>query len=229
MRISIFVIAITVFEFVFSQNCDAQTFTFQFISDSISFGQPNGNDIVVEGNIINNSAIDLEVDVIRKQNALPSGWESYLCTDICLPSFMDSTRLYLPANTAQNFKLSFITSNVIDTGMCLIEFKNISNNNNIFRKNMYGVTDPSASIQETNIRTDFDIYPNPAIDQINFNSSEEVTNLSCFDLTGKRYELIAAKSNSKYVINISRLNLGLYFLNTLKKDGGMKHLRFLKQ
>jgi hypothetical protein len=197
-----------------------QTFTVQSVGDSVSYGKPGGNDIVVKADIINTGTVDVEIDVIRKENNLPSGWQSYICTDVCLATFADSTRLYLPAGATQPFRLSFMVNNAIDTANCLIRFKNISNGSNSIQKRMYGITDVAAGIKENSkTATSLKIFPGIASDILWINAGENLTQISCVNAEGKEMKVILSKNNTGCCIGISGLAGGIYFLRAITENG----------
>jgi hypothetical protein len=204
----------------------SQTFTVQLI-DSLDYGQPAGNDIVTEANIINTGTTQLQIDIIRKENNLPPGWQSYLCADVCLAPFVDSTRLYLDPGASQNFKVSFSTTNVSDTGNCLIRFKNVSNNANSFKQRFHGITSPNAGIKEYHF-PDVRIFPNPVVDYLQVSAAEQTKSVFVKDASGRIYTAPLEQSYNGMKVNVSGLPAGLYFLQIITASGSSKK-SFLKE
>ena len=205
---------------------NAQSFIFQFISDTVSFGLPGGNDIVVKGNIINTGTVDVEVDIIRKENNLPSGWTSYMCTDVCMNPPIDSSRLYLSAGLTQLFKLSFSTTNVLDTANCLIKFKNVSTNNSI-QKRMWGITNPNAGLKEySKTANRISVYPIPAADRIFIPSAIKVKEMRILNSQAMIIQMQSINENSELIIE--NLSAGLYFISSIDEKGIVWTGKFIK-
>jgi hypothetical protein len=190
-------------------------FTFQLSSDTIAFGVPGGDDIVVSGNIINNTSSDFEVDIIRRENNILKGWQSYLCADVCLNPVSDSMRVYMSANTTQLFKLSFTTDQTPAMGNCLIEFKNVGNAANKISLRLYGSTEAPNSILSLSA-SDKGIYPTLVSDRITFNKGASPVVISVFDSQGRRVYLEA--NNTSGETDLKDLPAGVYLFN-LRENG----------
>ncbi|WP_196892855.1 T9SS type A sorting domain-containing protein [Aureivirga marina] len=63
---------------------------------------------------------------------------------------------------------------------------------------------------EFSVSNKFEVYPNPANNTIAIKSSEEITNLSIFDITGKT--IYNQKENIPNTIDISKFSSGTYFV-----------------
>jgi len=81
------------------------------------------------------------------------------------------------------------------------------------REGLFVVKESTLSINE-NIKSDFALYPNPAINSITINSnSEPIANVSIYDISGKLlFHENNLNSNDKSV-DISMLSKGVYFIN----------------
>ncbi|MBU2018081.1 MAG: T9SS type A sorting domain-containing protein [Bacteroidetes bacterium] len=80
------------------------------------------------------------------------------------------------------------------------------------------ITSGSASISEKSI-VPFDMYPNPANDQVTFNfTSPEMRIIKIIDLSGKQIETITLSEES-WTVNIVDLKAGVYFVKVLSKTG----------
>ena len=80
------------------------------------------------------------------------------------------------------------------------------NNDMTFAITGFSVTSPT---KELKITDDFSVYPNPAQDVINFNKT---TDVSLYNVNGQQMRIVR-NANS---INVSDLNPGVYFLQTIK-------------
>jgi hypothetical protein len=85
--------------------------------------------------------------------------------------------------------------------------------------------DLTSSISE--VKNDIEVYPTLTEDKININSPEEISEFEIWDSQGK-IELKGLLNDSNASINISELNLGLYFLK-LKTASDSFVFRFIKQ
>ena len=74
---------------------------------------------------------------------------------------------------------------------------------------VYGCVPVGIEEQQSNF---IKIYPNPFTNQLNINSSEEISNIQLLDLTGRILinKKVTSEFNSK--INISNINSGQYIL-----------------
>jgi hypothetical protein len=203
-----------------------QSFSFYLLTDTLVLGQPAGDDIVVEGNIVNNTNTDIEVDIIRRENNLPAGWYSYLCTDICLSPFQDSTRLYLTALQTQNIKLSFMPGPQIDTANCLIVFRSVAGSPETMNKRMYGATNSAAGLSSQTEAQRLKVYPNPASDVLMISSTRRLNHIEVLDLTGQQVFETAGQGHSSAHVNISALPQGIYILKILYTHGDVTFRRF---
>ncbi len=215
--------------FVISKS-SAQNFTFQLVNGNTGFGTPGGNDIVVAGNLVNTGTVPLEIDIIRKENNLPAFWESYICTDICLPPFADSTRLYLPAGQSQAFTLSFITNNTLDTANSLIVFKNVTNNSNKFTQRFYAITTLTTGIKpplgEEEIK--LEVFPNPVSQRVFIRSEQEIQKVECLDASGKKM-FVSNEKKTYFSLNVASFPKGFYLLKIYAPDGSFIYKRFIKE
>jgi hypothetical protein len=208
----------------------AQNFTFHLEADSISYGQPGGNDIVVQGTLVNTGTTNIEIDIIRKENNLPQNWLSYMCTDVCLAPSGDSLRQYLDVGESQIFKLSFIVNNEIDTANCLIMFKNVANPPNAFKQRMFGITSLTAGLFHSgNKLGGLQIYPIPAAEFVHVVSITQLNEIRCHDAEGKETNLSFENQNDRTRINVSMLPSGLYFIQAIDFAGNVYSQRIIKQ
>ena len=68
------------------------------------------------------------------------------------------------------------------------------------------------------------IYPNPAKDNLNF--SEEISNITISDLSGKMIQQISSSEKS---INVSKLVKGNYIITATSKSGELINKKFIKE
>ncbi|MDP6908774.1 MAG: T9SS type A sorting domain-containing protein, partial [Flavobacteriales bacterium] len=90
--------------------------------------------------------------------------------------------------------------------------------------NLTLTANPIASIFEYNTFP-VQLYPNPAIDELNYSSSERIEGLRIYDVFGK--ELILNFNLTSGQLDISKLKEGLYFLE-VESESGISVKRFSK-
>jgi hypothetical protein len=146
---------------LFCGNCLAQV-SLRFTSDTVVYGTP-GEDLYIQGMLINNGNAPVYVDAIRRQNNLPGDWLSSICLDVCYSPFTDSARVYLPANDSILYEFTFYSDSVMGTGSALIDIRNVSDPTSRIRHQMIGTTDTAFSLGINPSAGTFsvNIYPNP--------------------------------------------------------------------
>ena len=121
---------------------------------------------------------------------------------------------YLPADGASHTIITytgtlsgtFATVNIISTSGWFIDYST-SGEVNVVRDSVLNIED----INET----DLTVYPNPATDYININSSIEIDKIELFDLLGK----LVLSTNQTSEINVSHLPIGVYLLRIISEKG----------
>jgi endoglucanase len=84
---------------------------------------------------------------------------------------------------------------------------------------LYSAIEPSPCTKNRDAVT---IYPNPAFDQITIKTSQELTQIAIYDLTGRIVSQIADLKqgpNSSVQIAINNLNPGIYLIHTFSSEG----------
>lgn len=86
----------------------------------------------------------------------------------------------------------------------------------------------SLSVKSVEINGGASVYPNPAKDQLNVKSSNEIIELHIYNMVGQK--ILSQKNSVKNPqINISVLTTGNYILQTLDKNGNSTSTRFIKE
>lgn len=84
-----------------------------------------------------------------------------------------------------------------------------SGTGNIIIESIVFEFDASLSSKDFN-KVDFEMYPNPAKTVLNINSNSKISNISIFEITGKRVLEVSEIVNNK--LDVSHLNSGIYLL-----------------
>jgi hypothetical protein len=121
-----------------------------------------GNTLYAYMDLINNSSQDCEIDIVKLQKQLPSGWETSFCADICYGTQDDSIRIVLPAGDTMHFSLDYFTTQIPDTGNVRLGFRNVQQPNNQYAFWTKGDTrTPVSAAGEGELNEEIRIYPNP--------------------------------------------------------------------
>ncbi len=86
----------------------------------------------------------------------------------------------------------------------------------------------SLGVKSVEIDGGASVYPNPAKDQLNVKSSNEIVELHIFNMAGQK--VLSQKISEKNPqLNISMLTTGNYILQTIDKKGNSTSTRFIKE
>ncbi|AZA87823.1 T9SS C-terminal target domain-containing protein [Chryseobacterium shandongense] len=86
----------------------------------------------------------------------------------------------------------------------------------------------SLGVKSVEIDGGASVYPNPAKDQLNVKSSNEIVELHIFNMAGQK--VLSQKISEKNPqLNISMLTTGNYILQTIDKNGNSTSTRFIKE
>lgn len=201
-----------------SGNCNSVSnngaFTFSLDADSIVTGPPAGVHTVYS-TLTNLSATEsVTIDIVKLQNNIPAGWQSSLCTDICLSPFVDTTQVIIPPSGTQSFAMHFYPDAVPDSGMVQVGFKNASNPGNRFKQNFYCITAAGQGTGENNVFEGMSIYPNPSNDAVFVLMPEgAIAGGSIIDITGRVIKRLPVQDWSNVQsISLGDLAQGVYFI-----------------
>jgi hypothetical protein len=82
----------------------------------------------------------------------------------------------------------------------------------------------STSIDEET-KINFNVYPNPATNQIIINSTEQIKTISIYNAVGKK--VMEERSNQKRtIVNTAQLTNGVYIIKVIAEDGNVANERF---
>jgi hypothetical protein len=162
-------------------------------------------------NIVNTSTAVTGIKIKKIQKALPVGWETAFCADICYGIMEDSIEVSVDPNDTLKFSLDFFTGAVPDSGSVKVGFKNTVKQNNAFSlwlrastlPNTVGIKNPGPEERKS-----FELYPNPATDKLNIHSSTFPFEISVYDIYGREIY----KTYETYEINVKNWPAGIYFV-----------------
>ncbi len=210
-------------------------FTFRLDTDTLLYDLP-GTTITIKGMLKNNSSADVELDIIRMNNNLPMGWQSALCTDICLPPWADSSYVYLYPGDSIPFNFYFYTDTTPSTGNARIGFSNRNVTNNRFVRRFYANTTSMVGIWDGGPVLDniMIVMPNPAFEKVQLllpiTWSNSLVELAVFSLEGKsilRKTLTLA--DAEIELDIHAIAPGFYTAIVSQRNGQRLVSKIVKQ
>ncbi|MFI4963295.1 MAG: T9SS type A sorting domain-containing protein, partial [Legionellales bacterium] len=77
---------------------------------------------------------------------------------------------------------------------------------------LYSLVCPVTSVNEIHTNTEVNLYPNPASEVLNMNSTESISGIIMYDQMGRTVLQADGINKGSYEINTSRLAKGLYFI-----------------
>ncbi len=137
-------------------------FEFMFQEASIVSGKA-GEVLTVDAMISNTSDSPLWIDLRRSETRLPSGWESAMCLDVCLPPTIDEYELYLEAGAQQSYTMYFYTTSEGGSGTVTMTFANRHNPDNVMQQ-LFAASTIVADVagQWNQQRGELLLFPQPA-------------------------------------------------------------------
>lgn len=205
---------------------DTTTGTFQFIlTSSHTVSGPTEDVLYAYGELQNNSSGRVEIDILRRINQIPEGWATSLCTDICLATWIDSTRVVLDPGETQSFTLYFYTGPTADSARTGILFRNVNAPENRYQQGFIGLAGQVSLVEETESQaevtasaTALSLYPNPATAgatvSFTLRKPQQAT-INLFDITGKHVSTLATSKeflSGNHTLRLPLLESGTYFL-----------------
>ena len=200
------------------------TFVFNLTSSNIVTG-PTNDVLYVYGELLNTSAAPVEIDILRRVNQMPDGWATSLCTDICLATWVDSTRVSLDPGESQSFTLYFYTGASADTGRTRVLFYNPANPTNRFQQSFGGIATGTSSVSfGSEAGNDVALFPNlvPSGSSVWLGiQSTQVVSLELFSLDGRQIATLATRqlfSAGSHSLPLPSLTPGMYLVRATTEE-----------
>ncbi len=129
---------------------DSGVGSFSFTMDSERIVRGNPDDVIYSYGMLKNTGdVPVTIDILRRVMRMPEGWETSLCTDICLSPHVDSTSLELAPGAEQSFTLYVYTNadaTPSDTARVSILFRNAADPQQSVRQSFGAVIAPTSSV-----------------------------------------------------------------------------------
>jgi len=181
---------------LFSFNINAQDL--EVIYHETTIYQPSGAEIVFEMDIVNISALEQTVFMVRTLDSLPQGWTSSLCFgEICAMPSIDSVSTTPPnpeppLQPGDTLKASVHVNetNSIATAHIQVQIGTFNNPGDRTTIDYTATTDPSVDVEDEFNLNSYELeqnYPNPfnPLTQINYNVGEGgLVKLSVYNILG---------------------------------------------
>lgn len=207
-------------------NCDQSyggSFGLQLVSNDTVWGDA-GSTITGHALLSNPTSEDCLVRMVKLQVAMPGGWSSSLCADVCYLPDVDTAIVLLAANSTMDFYYYFYT-NTPGTGYTRVGFRNENNFSNNFMRDFWGVAVDATGVEERMDGPSWRIVPNPALDHIVVEGTDRYDALLLFDAQGREVHRVAGPA-----ADVSHLKDGMYLAQPLKHGVALgRPQRFVKQ
>jgi len=143
-----------------------------------------------------------------------------------------------PASGCYKLEVYDTGGNGINSGYGPGYFKLIDSNDNVvfendgkfgYQANYHINVNPASSIEIYKIENEIVIFPNPVKDELTvFSSQFSVEGIEIFDVHGRNIQSKIYNLQSEYIIDVSKLTNGIYFIN-IKTDKGIVYKKFIKR
>lgn len=185
-------------------------FSIRLLDDSTVTGTA-GSVLTIHGMLTNLSSSATATVSMKKLNiAIPSGWATAFCTDVCLSSTVDSTAIIMAPSDSQSVIFYFYTDAIPASGNVQVGFKNPSNSSNSKKQRYYATTSP-ASVAEgiTNL---ISWYPNPAKNHLHIRASAPFHEISLLSVSGAAVSIYKGPYIKETKLLLSDFSKGMYLL-----------------
>ena len=79
-----------------------------------------------------------------------------------------------------------------------------------------------------NIDASMHVFPNPVMDELNIETTEDIIEVLAYDQLGKTYKLNMKKENQIYKVDMSKLSKGIYYLRLIQENK-VDNIKVIKQ
>lgn len=188
---------------LYFQSLLAQNFTWQ--ADTLSKTANPGNTVIIHFYLINNTANQQQLRVIRFQNLLPQDWFSSFCVGgvkgTCYNPFLDTILIDLDGGTQIELALDFSTSRIPAEGEIGIRIENTANQSEFYENNFSVSTLATYLGKSPESRIDYKLYknyPNPFNPSTNIpfqigGSLKQRTVITVYNIIGQFIKIILSE------------------------------------
>lgn len=187
--------------------------------DSIQQADPE-NTLYFEGELVNDDTSSAIVEMVRKQELIPSTWFTAMCAGICYPPNVDSATVNVENGSSVLFVLDMFTALAPDTGLVEISFRNESYPDEVYYQWFVGITGQPLSVIDQQVEDKgILVYPNPANENFYLLSNESPDNNSEIEIFNTEGKLILRFPLNKSIQKFSTndLSSGIYLLKIISQ------------
>ncbi|MDP1801801.1 MAG: T9SS type A sorting domain-containing protein [Bacteroidota bacterium] len=169
--------------------------------------------------VINTTSVVTTVKIKKLQKALPAGWQTAFCADICYSTLDDSIEVNLDPFTTSHYSIDFFTDAIADSGSIKLGFKNVNKPSNSFSVWLRASTLPGSVgiISNSNSKTNFELYPNPATNKVSLITEEINYAVKAYDLLGSEKEIVISNNS----LSTESWKNGIYFIVIKSPKGSL--------
>jgi predicted lipoprotein with Yx(FWY)xxD motif len=86
-----------------------------------------------------------------------------------------------------------------------------------------------SSLKDLNVQRALRLYPNPAINELNISSFDEIGSISLLSLTGARIKTVSNIRDIEHVLSLEGITPGVYLIEVRTVENGVSFSSFIKQ
>lgn len=209
--------------------------TFQFGSDTSTLNGDAGEIIKVQNGITNLTQDSVEFRWVRASNNLPLGWQKCgVCDKNLCYNDADSATFFLDSAESGNMSINFYPfdeeSNPVEgTGSLTVLVYPVDSGRSHGKEVFFMASTSSTGIENAE-GVQFNLYPNPATDYLNFTPKTKGPHqITIFTTSGAKVHKARFKGQSTHRVNIKHLDKGTYVLQYQSQKGRMETISFVKQ
>ncbi|MBR9922400.1 MAG: T9SS type A sorting domain-containing protein [Bacteroidetes bacterium] len=201
-------------------------FSFEITSDPFSYGTA-GNTLYVTGLLSNNSDSGVEIEIAKIEQELPADWATSICTDICYPSTVDHTFVWLEAGEELIYTHYFYTGETPATGNVQMGFRNTEDASNFFTQWMSATSSEASSTKDINSNDLIQVYPNPVVagSEITF-AERPIKNIEIWNASGQLVKSFSPSGNGETTFEAPSVP-GIYLYRCHLSNGSTQSGRIL--
>jgi hypothetical protein len=199
-----------------SDRADTGSITFQLTSNDTIFTTP-GKTVVLSGLLVNSSDAAAIVHLKRHNSTkMPAGWETAICTNVCLSPNEDTAIVRVPAHSTQTVSIYFYVGTDTGTGRVYLHFtdENILSDSSKIRLVCIATATEGVSSGQTVSKPQVTIVPNPAARNWTLRSDIRYSSVRIYDMLGR----IISESAATNEYSAQTLACGVYRVQLLSSS-----------
>ena len=200
------------------------TFTAVKDEDDETYYGTAGNVITAHFTLTNTSDDDVLIDFRRLSNDIPSGWLSYICTELCFSPDADSTTVYLAPGESETVRTDFYTDDIPASADMDISFTNTNDATNTYSYSVHAESIAAAAVSSLSAENFIHIYPDPVQQGGNVIIEFSDATTAAWQLFNAEGKIISAgntNADEKYELPTENIAAGVYFFHVSGREGSI--------